>query len=49
MVFERRFEGAAHQLRTRNGPNKTKQTRSKANKNAEKSMKLIDIQPLITV
>jgi hypothetical protein len=44
----RRHRGP-HQFRTRNNLNKPEQTRSKPNKNAGKSTKLIDILPLITV
>src|SRR5882757_2995119 len=38
-----------HQFRTRNNLIRTQRTRSKSNKNAAKSTKLIDILPLITV
>jgi hypothetical protein len=40
---------APHQFRTRNNLIRTQRTRSKSNKNAAKSRKLIDILPLITV
>jgi len=40
---------APHQFRTRNNLIRTQRTRSKSNKNAAKSTKLIDILPLITV
>jgi hypothetical protein len=38
-----------HQFRTRNGPNKPQQTRSKTNESTAKSTNPIDILPLITV
>jgi hypothetical protein len=38
-----------HQFRTRNNLIRTQRTRSKSNKTAAKSTKLIDILPLITV
>jgi hypothetical protein len=38
-----------HQFRARNNLIRTQRTRSKSNKNAAKSTKLIDILPLITV
>ena len=38
-----------HQFRTRNDLNKAQRTRSKANENTAKSMKAIDLLPLITV
>jgi hypothetical protein len=44
-----RASEAPHQFRTRNNLIRTQRTRSKSNKNAAKSTKLIDILPLITV
>jgi hypothetical protein len=38
-----------HQFHTRNSPNKSQQTRSKANETAAKATKLIDMLPLKTL